>query len=65
VDNDGAEGLCDHLADFEVDWEKYVVEIGGSNHESETALDNHDFKHRIENNGSIEELIEKVRECLK
>jgi hypothetical protein len=34
-------------------------------HESETALDNHDFKYRIENNGSIEELVEKVKECLK
>src|SRR5688572_814885 len=29
-------------------------------HESETALDNHKFKHTITNNGSIEELVDNV-----
>lgn len=33
-------------------------------HESETALDNAKFNYVIENNGTIEELIEKVREIL-
>lgn len=33
-------------------------------HESETALDNSNFDYVIENNGSIEELIEKVRKIL-
>lgn len=33
-------------------------------HESETALDNSDFDYVIDNNGSIEELIEKVRDIL-
>jgi hypothetical protein len=32
-----------------------------SNHPSETALDNYEFDEVIENNGSIEELIEKVK----
>ena len=30
-------------------------------HESETALDNYDFKYRIDNNGTIEQLVEKVK----
>jgi hypothetical protein len=34
-------------------------------HESETALDNAGFNHVIKNNGTIEELIEKVREIMK
>lgn len=33
-------------------------------HESETALDNHAFEHVIQNDGSIEELVEKVKEIL-
>lgn len=31
-------------------------------HPSETALDDHDFKHVIENDGSIEELVKKVKQ---
>lgn len=34
------------------------------NHPSETALDNAVFKYTIDNNGTIEELIEKVKEIL-
>lgn len=30
-------------------------------HESETALDNYDFKYRIDNNGTIEELVNKIK----
>ena len=41
---------------FKVDFEGYFEE-----HPSETALDNHDFKYVIENNGSIEELVETVK----
>jgi hypothetical protein len=37
-------------------WEDKIVE-----HPSETALDNHNFDYVIDNNGSIEELIEKVK----
>lgn len=33
-------------------------------HPSETALDNYTFKYTIDNNGSIEELIQKVKEIL-
>tara|TARA_R100000951_G_scaffold10686_3_gene9018 strand:- start:16608 stop:17540 length:933 start_codon:yes stop_codon:yes gene_type:complete len=33
-----------------------------SNHTSETALDDYDFDHVIDNNGSIEELVEKVKQ---
>lgn len=33
-------------------------------HESETALDDATFDYTIDNNGTIEELIEKVREIL-
>ena len=33
-------------------------------HPSETALDNSKFKYTIDNDGSIEELVEKVREIL-
>ena len=33
-------------------------------HESETALDNAEFDYTIDNNGSIEELIEKVKKTL-
>ena len=33
-----------------------------SSHPSETALDNHDFNYVIENNGSIEELVETVKQ---
>lgn len=33
-------------------------------HESETALDNYQFDYVIDNNGTIEELIEKVKEIL-
>ena len=33
-----------------------------NNHPSETALDNYKFDEVIENNGSIEELIEKVKQ---
>lgn len=35
-----------------------------STHPSETALDNSKFKYEIDNNGTIEELIEKVKEIL-
>lgn len=35
-----------------------------SEHESETALDDYDFDYIIDNNGTIEELIEKVRQIL-
>lgn len=37
---------------------------GRPQHASETALDNYPFKHTIYNNGTIEELIEKVRTIL-
>jgi DNA-directed RNA polymerase subunit L len=34
------------------------------NHPSETALDNANFDYVINNNGTIEELVEKVRDIL-
>lgn len=37
---------------------------GKPEHPSETALDNHNFKYVINNDGTIEELIEQVREIL-
>ena len=36
----------------------------GMEHESETALDNHNFKYVIQNDGSIEDLVEKVKQVL-
>ena len=33
-------------------------------HESETALDNYQFDYEIDNNNTVEELIEKVKEIL-
>ena len=36
----------------------------GDFHASETALDNAEFDYTINNNGTIEQLIEKVREIL-
>jgi len=44
---------------FKVDFQDYFEE-----HPSETALDNHDFNYVIENNGSIEELVETVKKLL-
>ena len=41
-----------------------IYNIGYKPHPSETALDNHSFDYTIDNNGTIEELIEKVREIL-
>ena len=41
----------------------YVIVRDGE-HESETALDNHEFTHKIQNDGSIEELVEKVKDIL-
>lgn len=38
--------------------------IQTSEHESETSLDNAKFSYTIENNGTLEELIEKVKEIL-
>jgi hypothetical protein len=38
--------------------------INNNEHPSETALDNAQFNYTIDNNGTIEELIEKVREIL-
>ncbi len=40
---------------------KFII---GSEHPSETALDNATFDYTIDNNGTIEELIEKVEEIL-
>jgi hypothetical protein len=36
-----------------------------SNHESETSLDSHKFKYTIDNNGTIDELIKKVKLILE
>ena len=41
-----------------VDWKT------GGNHQSEIELDNHSFKYTIDNNGTIIELISKVKEIL-
>jgi hypothetical protein len=35
-----------------------------SEHPSETALDNAEFKYVIENNGTIQDLVEEVRRIL-
>lgn len=41
-----------------------ISEIDTDQHPSETALDNAEFDYVIDNNGTIEELIEKVRKIL-
>ena len=43
---------------------KEYVNTNNKHHESETSLDNYEFNHVIENNGTIEELIEKVKKIL-
>jgi len=48
---------------YEVDQEKMTLKPFNE-HPSETALDNANFKYTIDNNGTIEELIEKVKEIL-
>ena len=40
------------------------LEESKDQHESETELDNAEFDYVIDNNGTIEELIEKVKEIL-
>lgn len=45
-------------------WYEAFKEKLSKEHESETALDNSDFDYVIDNNGSIEELIEKVKYIL-
>ena len=50
---------------FDPNNEKHVTFKKGydlNNHPSETALDDYEFDHVIDNNGSIEELIEKVKQ---
>lgn len=46
------------------EWDKLVERNRQSQHESETLLDNTEFDYTIDNNGSIEELIEKVKQIL-
>lgn len=41
-----------------------INSFNNSQHPSETSLDNANFKYTIENNGTIEELIKKVKEVL-
>jgi hypothetical protein len=43
---------------------KYISTHSEGEHESERALDNHEFDYVINNNGSISDLILKVREIL-
>lgn len=40
-------------------------QIGNNEHPSETALDNATFDYIIDNNGSLEDLVDKIREILK
>jgi len=47
-----------------VDNENKILKVDFEEHESETALDNATFSYIIDNNGTIEELIEKVKEIL-
>ncbi len=39
-----------------------MPEIAVTEHPSETSLDNYYFQYVVENDGSIEDLVEKVRE---
>ena len=41
---------------------KHVKGLKSIEHPSETALDDYEFDHVVENNGSIEELVEKVKQ---
>lgn len=44
---------------------QFPVKVHRGNHESETALDKAKFDYTIENSGTIEELIEKVKNIMK
>lgn len=64
IDYDGVESLIESEADFGK-FERYVTELDRMNHPSETALDNYQgFDHVLENNGSLDELVESIREIL-
>lgn len=52
---EGGNDLCNECGHFK---------SNDKEHESETALDNAEFDYVIDNNGTIEELIDKVREIL-
>lgn len=56
-DNNGLSPCCKNH-------EHVSVLVKPSTHSSETALDNYKFEHIIDNNGTINELVEKVKEIL-
>ena len=60
-DRDGITIRCNR--DIE-NWGDAIKQITNDKHPSETALDNATFNYTIDNNGTIEELIEKVKEIL-
>ena len=57
------EHICKHCG-IEVIQADYLCYKAPKEHNSETALDNATFDYTIDNNGTIEELIEKVKEIL-
>jgi hypothetical protein len=63
VDENGVESLLENIEDVD-NFERFVTGLNWSTHESETALDNHKFDYVINNNGSLSELVVKVREIL-
>jgi hypothetical protein len=63
IDENGVESLLENKKDVD-NFERFVTELNWSTHESETALDNHKFDYVINNNGSLSELVVKVREIL-
>lgn len=63
VDDNGVESRIRIAEDFN-NFSRFVTELPESNHESETALDNFKLDYTLDNNGTLEELIEKIRQIL-
>ena len=63
VDDSEVEALMEDRESFN-NFNKFVTEKSLNNHPSETALDDYDFDHVIDNNGTLEELVEKVKLCI-
>ena len=61
IDNQGIESLLEDEKDFD-NFERFVIERKLDLHKSETALDLYEgFHATLNNNGTIEELIEKIK----
>ncbi len=64
IDDNGVESQVTDRKDCYI-YSKFATQLPDSTHTSETALDNAKFDYVIENNSTLEELIEKVKTILE